>query len=375
MQNYKMKNTSPFTSPVLLFTLAILLSSCSKNKELPTKYTAENYCIDESFKDKMALEQPKIKKITENITLTGVVETNPDKVVHFMSLVDGIISQTYFSLGDQVKKGQVLADLRSVELAELYAQSKTIASQIKVSEQGLQAAQAMFDDGISSQRELMNSESELAILKADKERIESQLSLFSASPEKGVFRIKAPQSGIVTAKSITAGGPVSGGGESLFTISDLNDVWVMVNIYASNVRNITADMEVDIKTLSYPDKIFKGKITSISQVLDDEAKVLKARVVLPNTDFKLKPGMLVDVSALKTSEVSALSIPTDALVFDNNKNFVVVFKDYCDMEIRMVKTSSKGNGNTFIIEGLKENERIVSKNHLLIYEQLKNFQK
>lgn len=370
-----MKNTLLPTSLASLFILAALLGSCSNNKKLPPKYTADGYCIDDSFKEKMALERPKLKKISENIPLTGVVETNPDKVVHFMSLVDGIISQTYFSLGDQVKKGQVLADLRSADLAELYAQSKTIVSQIKVSEQGLQASQAMFDDGISSQKELMNSESELAILKADKERIDSQLSLFNASPEKGVFKIKAPHSGIVTAKSITAGGPIAAGGESLFTISDLNDVWIMVNIYASNVRNITADMEVDIKTLSYPGEIFKGKITNISQVLDDQAKVLKARVVLPNTDFKLKPGMLVDVSALKTSEVSALSISTEALVFDNNKNFVVVYKDDCNLEIRNIKISSKGNGNTFVVEGLDENERIVSKNHLLIYEQLKNFQK
>lgn len=369
-----MKNKYLFTSLLPLFILVLLISGCSKNKKLPPKYTAENYCIDESFKDKIELEKPKLQKITENIPLTGVVETNPDKVVHFMSLVDGIISQTYFSLGDQVKKGQILADLRSAELAELYAQSKTITSQIKVSEQGLKATQAMFDDGISSQKELMNSESELAILKADKERIESQLNLFSASPEKGIFKIKAPHSGIVTAKSITAGGPISAGGESLFTISDLNDVWVMVNIYASNVRNITESMEVDIKTLSYPDKIFSGKITNISQVLDDESKVLKARVVLPNTNFKLKPGMLVDVSALKTSEISALSISTDAMVFDNNKNFVVVYKDDCNLEIRNIKTSSKGNGNTFVVEGLEENEQIVSKNHLLIYEQIKNFQ-
>ncbi|MGO3183657.1 MAG: efflux RND transporter periplasmic adaptor subunit [Aequorivita sp.] len=370
-----MKNTIPSTSLVALFTLTLLFVSCSNNKKLPPKQTAESYCIDDSFKEKMALERPKLKKITENIPLTGVVETNPDKVVNFMSLVDGIISHTYFSLGDQVKKGQVLADLRSAELAELYAQSKTIVSQIRVSEQSLKATQAMFDDGISSQKEMMNSESELAILKANKDRIESQLSLFSASPEKGVFKITAPHSGIVTAKSITAGGPITAGGESLFIISDLNDVWVMVDIYASNVRNITANMEVDIKTLSYPGESFKGKITTISQVLDNESKVLKARVVLPNTDFKLKPGMLVDVSALKTTEISALSIPTDALVFDNNKNFVVVYKDDCDMEIRQVKTSSKGNGNTFIVGGLEENERIVSKNHLLIYEQLKNFQK
>lgn len=362
-------STSIFASSFLF-----VLGSCSNPNPLPPKYTAEAFCIDENFKSKIELEQPEIRQISENIPLTGVVETNPDKVVHFMSLVDGIISQTYFSLGDEVKKGQVLAELRSSELADLYAESKTIASQIKVAEQAMKATQAMFDDGISSERELLNSQSELAILHANKEKTDAQLSMFSASPEKGVFKITAPHSGVVTAKSITAGSQIAAGGEPLFTLSDLNDVWVMVNIYASNVRNISPGMEVSIKTLSYPDKAFKGKIANISQVLDEQAKVLKARVVLSNSNFELKPGMLVDVQALKTSENTALSIPTSALVFDNNQNFVVVYKDDCHLEIRKVETSSKGNGNTFLISGLKENEKIVSKNQLLVYEQIKNLQ-
>lgn len=366
-----MKNIN---ASILLFTFLLVFGSCSKPKSLPQKYTAETFCIDENFKSKIELEQPELRQISENIPLTGVVETNPDKVVHFMSLVDGIISQTYFSLGDEVRKGQVLAELRSSELAELYAESKTIASQIKVAEQAMKATQAMFDDGISSEKELLNSQSELAILNANKEKTDAQLSLFSASPEKGVFKITAPHSGVVTSKSITAGGPIAAGGEPLFTISDLNDVWVMVNIYASNIRNISPGMEVSIKTLSYPDKVFNGKIAVISQVFDEHAKVLKARVVLTNTNFDLKPGMLVDVQALKTTETTALSIPTSALVFDNNQNFVVVYKDNCELEIRKVQTSSKGNGNTFLISGLKEDEKIVSKNQLLIYEQIKNLQ-
>lgn len=352
----------------------LVLGSCSDGKKIPPKYEAEPFCLDERFKAKIELEQPQLRPISENIPLTGMVEANPDKVVHFISLVDGIISRTYFSLGDEVKKGQVLAELRSSQLAELYAQSKTLASQIKVAEQDLKSTQAMFEDGISSQRELLNAQSELAILNANKDNIAAQLSLYSASPEQGVFKIKAPHSGVVTAKSITTGSSISAGSEPLFTISDLHDVWVMANIYASNVRNITSGMEVAIKTLSYPDKVFKGKITVISQVLDEQAKVLKARVVLPNNDFKLKPGMLVDVHALKTSDATALSIPTDAMVFDNNQNFVVVYRGDCNLEIRKIETSSKGNGNTYIASGLEENEKIVSKNQLLIYEQIKNLQ-
>ncbi|MBW6482979.1 MAG: efflux RND transporter periplasmic adaptor subunit [Vicingaceae bacterium] len=352
----------------------ILLSSCGNAEEQNNNAENKNYCVEENFRSKIELEQPKMQLVTEGISLTGAIEPNPDKVIHFVSLVSGIISNTNFSLGDKVTKGQVLAELRSTELSGLQSQSKTIVSQIKVAEKKLQSLQSMFDDGIASQKDLMEAQSELEVLKAEKERINTNLSLFSASPEKGVFQIKSPTTGIVTAKSISAGTQISAEGEPLFTISDLSEVWVLVNIYATNVVNIETGMQVNIKTLSYPDEIFEGKIATISQVLDVEAKVLKARVVLQNTNLKLKPGMIVDVTALKELKTEALSVPTSALVFDNNQNYVVVHKSDCEIEIRLVEILTKSNGVTFLSGGLNENEKIISKNHLLIYEQIKNFQ-
>ncbi|MCH8491069.1 MAG: efflux RND transporter periplasmic adaptor subunit [Oceanicaulis sp.] len=352
----------------------MLFSSCSNPEEQYSNSENTNYCLDENFKSKIELEQPKKQFVTEGIPLTGAVEPNPDKVIHFVSLVGGIISNTYFSLGDNVTKGQVLAELRSTELSELQSQSKTIESQIKVAEKNLQSIQSMYDDGIASQKDLMEAQSELDIMKAEREKINANLSLFSASPEKGVFQIKSPTSGIVTAKSISAGTQISAEGEPLFTISDLSEVWVLVNVYATNVMNIETGMQVNIKTLSYPDEIFEGKIAAISQVFDADARVLKARVVLQNTNLKLKPGMIVDVTALKELKIEALSISTSALIFDNNQNYVVVYKNDCEIESRNVEILSKSNGLTFLSSGINENEKIISKNQLLIYEQIKNFQ-
>ncbi|MDP3200398.1 MAG: efflux RND transporter periplasmic adaptor subunit [Algoriphagus sp.] len=354
--------------------MAVFFSSCSSSEEEKNNAGNEKYCLDENFKSKIEWVLPEIKSVTEGIHLTGSVETNPDKVIHFVSLVGGIISNTYFSLGDKVTKGQVLAELRSTELSELQSQSKTIDAQIKVGEKKLQSVQSMYNDGISSQKELTEAQSELDILKAEKERINANLNLFSASPEKGIFQIKAPATGIITSKSIAAGTQISAGSEALFTVSDLSEVWVMVNIYANNVQHIETGMEVNIKTLSYPDKIFTGKVAAISQVLDAEAKVLKARVILQNTDFKLKPGMLVDVTALKQGNTEALSIPESVIVFDNNQNYVVVYKGDCDIEIRQIEILTKNSESSFLSGGVNENEKIISKNQLLIYEQIKNFQ-
>src|SRR5690606_3048728 len=244
---------------------------------------------------------------------------------------------------------------------------------IRVAENKLKSVRSMFEDGISSQRDLLEGQSELDILKAEKQKVTANLQLYSASREKGVFQIKAPASGIVTAKAIAAGTPISADGDPLFTISDLSDVWVLVNVHAGNVQHIQQGMEVDMRTLSYPGEVFKGKVSAISQVLDAEAKVLKARVVLKNTGFKLKPGMLVDVTASRQSSEQALSIPTAALVFDENQHFVVVYKNDCDLRIQKVEILSENNGTTFISEGLKGDEKIAAKNPLLIYEQVKNF--
>lgn len=354
--------------------LVLLFNSCGQPDYQAQQSEEEVYCLDESFKSKIEFERPIQQPVTEIIPLTGAVEPNPDKVIHFVSLVDGVVANTSFSLGDQVVEGQVLAELRSTELSDLQSQSRTLASQIKVAENDLQSTQTMFDDGIASKRDLLEAESGLEIVKAELAKIQANLQLYSASPENEVFQIKSPSTGIITSKNIAAGMQISAGDEALFTISDLSEVWIVVNVYASNVMNIETGMKVHIRTLSYPDDVFEGEIAAISQVLDAEARVLKARVVLKNKDLKLKPGMIVDVNALKEIQGEALSIPTATMVFDHGQNYVVVYQDDCQIDIRQVDILTQNNGITFISSGLNGGEEIISKNHLLIYEQFKSFQ-
>ncbi|PTB95613.1 efflux RND transporter periplasmic adaptor subunit [Marivirga lumbricoides] len=358
-----------------LFSIIVLMAfGCENNASIPDKANSKAFCLNDNFKKKIKFEQLISQNVVEEIPLTGVVEPNPDKVIHFVSLVGGIISNTYFSLGDKVNRGQVLAELRSTELSSLEAELSNLNAQIKVAERQLASVRSMYDDEISSERDLLEAESELDILRSEKNKITSHLNLFSASTQRGVFEIKAPTSGIITDKNIAAGMQISAEGESLFTISDLSEVWVMVNIYASNIEHIQEGMDVKIKTLSYPDKVFKGNIERISQAYDQEAKVLKARVSLQNDNLKLKPGMLVDVVAFKQTDIEALSVPTKAIVFSDDHSYVVTYQSDCQLEAKEVTITSSGNDISFISGDLKENEKIISQNQLLIYEQLKNFQ-
>lgn len=351
------------------------LCSCGK-KTVPDSVAAipDKYCLDSTFKERIGFVKPVYEKVAEGIHLTGSIEANPDKVVSFVSLVSGIVTGVNFSIGDRVQKGQVLAEMQSSELSALQSELTSLKSRIAVAETRLKAAKAMFTDGVSSQKELLEAQSELDILQSELSRNSANLGLYSASVSKGVFQIKAPASGIITQKAVTTGAQISPESGSLFTISDLSRIWVLANVYATNVKNVFPGMEVSITTLSYPDEQFKGQISSVSPVMDEEAKVLKARIELPNTGMKLKPGMLVDINVFKPADQTALSLPTSSLVFDDNENFVVVYKNDCELTIRKVAILTRNNGTTYLSDGPDTTESVISKNQLLIFEQLKNFQ-
>lgn len=348
-----------------------IATSCGNESPENGREKEQKFCLDDDFQKKIAFTEATEDLVSETIHLTGSVEANPDKVVNFVSLVSGVVVNTHFSLGDNVKKGQVLIELRSAELSALQAEYSALKSQIKVAERSLKSVQSMYEEGISSEKELFSAQSELNVLKANELKISSDLALYQASPEKGVFQIKAAASGFITSKNVTSGMSVTSDGESLFTISDLNDVWVMANVYAGNVKNIHEGMKVTMTTLSYGDELFEGKISVISHVLDEEAKVLKARIVLDNSNLKLKPGMLVDIHALKETQNKAVSIPTSALIFSDNQNYVIVHKDKCNLEVRKVEILTQNSHRTFISEGLNDKESVISKNQLLVFEAIR----
>src|SRR5690554_7139362 len=88
--------------------LAVLTFTSFADKSPKPPVENQQYCLDESFKDKLQFKAATMQAVTEGIHLTGVVETNPHQVIHFISLVGAVVSKTYFSLGDEVEKGQVL---------------------------------------------------------------------------------------------------------------------------------------------------------------------------------------------------------------------------------------------------------------------------
>lgn len=353
-----------------LYIIIVLMAGCKEEETAPI---SRQFCLDKELKSKTVIEEARTQPVTTGVHLMGNVEANADKQVTYSSLTNGVVNNVYFSLGDKVRKGQVLAEVKSAELNSLQSESGNIIQQIRIAERKLESLKDLYADGMSSAKELQEAQSELDILKSEQRKTNSNMSLYNASASKGVFLVKAPSGGIITAKNIAPGTQLHSENEPLFTVSNLDEVWVMANIYTSNIAEIKEGMPVNITTLSYPGKTFQGKVSVLSQVMDNDSKVLQARIVMPNKDFLLKPGMMVDITAVKNEYTMQVCLPEDALVFDNNEYYVLVYKEDCSIEVRKIKIGSRNHDKIYIPEGIVPGEKIITRNHLLIYQALQSF--
>lgn len=357
----------------ITFTIAVLqillLTSCGNKADDSGN---NKFGIKQAFLQNVKTTKAVLSTQEEELTLTGKVEYDPDKVINYVPMIGGIIDRSYFSLGDKVQKGQTLLDIRSTELSSLQSERVGLESEVKIAERELKTAKSMFEDNMLSEKELMEAQAKLSQAQAAYSKIQTDMSVFGSNKGSGTFSIKAPMSGYIVSKNASSGSTVSADSDPLFIIADLSTVWITANVYASNLLFVREGQEVKITTLSYPGEIFNGKINSLSQVFDPEEKVLKARIVMPNADLRLKPEMSAVIKLKNETHNKLISIPSEALVFDNDRYYVVVETAPDTFEAREVVLNGHHNNVTYITSGVSEGEDIVIKNQLLIYTGLKD---
>ena len=349
---------------IVMLSMAVFFCACNSGKK--TKIAEENGAVKDVKTEKVVLSNQESELI-----LTGKVEYDPDKIISYVPLISGIIDRTYFSLGDKVRKGQPLLDIRSTELSALQSERISLEAEEKIAERELKAAQSMFDDKMISEKELLEAKGQLRQIQAVISKIATDMSVYGTDKGNGVFTVNAPMSGYIVSKKALSGSTISPESDPAFSIADLTTVWVTVNVYASDLRFVREGMDVEITTLSYPDEVFYGKMNSLSQVFDPEEKVLKARITMNNSDLKLKPKMSVLVKLVGAGINPSLAIPSDALIFDDNRYFVVVEETAGSFVIKDVTLQGHHGKTSYIASGLSEGENVVVKNQLLIYSGLK----
>ncbi len=277
------------------------------------------------------------------VTLTGKVQADERLVYSQTSHIPGRIEQLQVNFtGEFVKKGQVLAYIYSPEL-------------------------------VSAQEELLEAwkikDSQPQLLEASKQKLknwklrDAQIEeIITSGKLTNSFPILADVSGNVTNKVVNLGDHVTQG-ETLFEVTDFSRLWILFDVYESNLAWVKEGNKVEFKVASLPGETFEGVISFIDPTIDPNTRVATARVEIPNKSERLKPEMfvsgIIDSAPAKKSET--IAVPKSAVMW-TGKRSVVYVKQASSEAISFIMrevTLGEALGESFLIEkGLNKGEEI-----------------
>lgn len=353
--------------------LLLTASACHENK--PTETLVKPFVISDSMAKLIAIDTVKSSFITNTITLSGEVSFNENTINKVFPRSSGQVVECKVSLGDKVTQGQVLAVIRSADVAGSYADITSATADVNIAKKQLENTQNLFANGIASEKELNEAKQNYEKAKAAKSKLESTLAINGGKSTNagGTYSLISPISGYIVEKKVNAGNFIRPDmGDNLFTISDLKDVWVYANVFEDDIAKVKEGYPVQVSTIAYPNKVFNGKIDKISEVLDPNSKALKVRIKLDNTGGLLKPEMFAKVTVTNQENATSLSVPTKALIDQDGKDYVVVYKSNSNLKIAEVNIIKTVGDKTYISSGVNEGDKLIVSNQLLVFQQLLN---
>ncbi|GAB3588712.1 efflux RND transporter periplasmic adaptor subunit [Hymenobacter daeguensis] len=276
----------------LLCLLGLALGACSESVEeldqpAPQAVTA-----------KAAAAEP--EPVAE-LVLSGEIAADGNRTARVFPRVGGQVVRVGADLGDEVRQGQVLAVLKSTEIADLQNQDTAGTADLAVARKNLAVTEELFRAGLEAEQAVYKARAEVARATGATTRNQRQLGTYHIGKD-GLTELRAPISGFVLEKNLAAGLRFNAGNmQQAFTVANLDSVWVMANVFESDLARVHRGQELKITTLSYPDQPLRGRIDQVFQVLDHDSKVMKVRCTLANPGHRLKPGMHAQVQVLAHS--------------------------------------------------------------------------
>ena len=286
----------------------------------------------------------------------GRVAIDETRVRHINLKIQGFVERIYVDfVGKKVRKGDPLFSIYSPELVS--AQEEYLLA-LKTRGVLSKAGDAVATDGqalvaASRRRMALWDVPETEIHRLEK----------SGQPTK-TLTFYSPVSGVVTKKDVVEGMKIDAGAMP-YEIVDLSSVWVLADVYESELRFVKEGMAARLTLSAFPNREFRGKVVFIDPLLNAQTRTVKVRINFPNRSGELRPEMFGEVILLGTPR-DGLRIPTDAVIDSGTEKIVFVALEKGKFQPRRVKLGASDGSHVEIVSGLAVGERVVIRANFLI---------
>jgi len=363
-----MKTIKSITAIVLLIAISF---SCKQKQVIVEENT--KVCISDSLSKIIRIDTAGTSNIEDELSLSGEISFSDTKVVKVYPFSSGKVVQVKVSLGDKVSQGQILAIIKSADVAGNYSDLSTSGNDVAIAKRQLENTESLYKNGIASEREFTEIKQNYQKALTNAAKVQTQININGGghTSADGNYVVTAPRSGYVVEKKISEGAFIrNDNADNMFTIGDISEVWVIANVYETDIAKVKEGFKVKITTLAYPGKEFLGVIDKVGQIMETDSKVMKVKVKLTNSDHLLKPGMFASVLIENKGNEKLVYIPENSFVSDYGKDYVVVYHDKCNLEIKKISIVKTVGDKIFIRAGLKAGEKVVVGNQILLFKAI-----
>jgi membrane fusion protein, heavy metal efflux system len=367
---------SPRAQPIAVAAIATILSCAgcsSKNEAAPVTpfVKATNVTLTAAQRQNIQIYTVETSKFHKTIEANGAVDFDNDQATSVLAPFSGPVSRLLASLGDQVKKGDPLAEVDSPDFAAAVGTYRKALATAKTNRRLADLDKDLLLHQAVPQREAAQTETDAVNAEADRDAALQALVSLNMNPQsiKDIQEgrpnsrpgglIRSPVAGTVVEKLITPGEILDAGSTPCFTVANLSRVWVMAQVFGADLTSVSLGDSAEVRT-GIDSSSFPGRVDNISALVDPDTRSVTVRVVAENPGGFLKKQMYVRVLIQAREERMGLLVPVAAILRDD-ENLPFVYLAQTDGSFaRQHVTISNQNGDHYeIVSGLNAGDKIV----------------
>lgn len=318
--------------------ISAMVAGCSRqNKdyaaEAPPPASVEPYggvnLVTVDHPEKFSLSTAIPHEGTTTLNVTGTVNPDVSRTIPVVSLASGRVAAIHARIGDQVTKGQLLMEVQSTDISGAFNQYLKAVNDERLARTQDERAKILYDKGAIAKSQLEIAEDSEQDAKADVTAAEEQLRVLGVDKDhpSATVKVYSPATGVITAQNVTdasVAGVTFSGSSTAFTIADLSHVWIICDVYESDLPNVHVGQSAQIRLTAYPDRVLTGSIGEIDAVLDPNLRTAKVRIQVPNPDRIMRIGMFATATLHGRRLETHAAVPATAILHLHDRDWVYV---------------------------------------------------
>ncbi|MFC4740161.1 efflux RND transporter periplasmic adaptor subunit [Flavobacterium ponti] len=358
---------------MIVFSVAIISCKNNENKQLELVDDGLITISNEQFQSsKLEIGTPKEQDFNVGIKATGKIDVPPENRAKITSFLGGYVKTTHLLIGDKVKKGQALVTLENTEFIDIQKDYLEVAEQISYLKSEYDRQKTLYDEKITSQKNYLKAESEYKRTNGMYQSLKKKLQLLNISPEQvrkgnltSTITIYAPIAGDVTVMSANVG-MFMAASDVILEIVDTNHLHVELAVFEKDILKVKTGQKIEFTVPQASKEIFKAEVVLVGKSIEGNDRTIMIHGHLDNTiKQRLLTGMFVEATILTDSK-KGLAIPKDALITENEKNYVLLLISNENKTYSFEKTGVKtGELSADFIE-IETNNKINQNSKILV---------